>query len=159
MILYHGSNIAIDEIDFEKSRPGKDFGVGFYLSADELQAKEMAAKKALLFGGNPIVTHFAFDESAAISDSELKYLRFEHYSLEWGRFIKMNRDNKTRITSHDYDIVFGPIANDTIGFQLRRLKALIIDEQQFTKEIEHMDGETYQYFFGTDRALKYLKKL
>ena len=39
MILYHGSNIAIDEIDFEKSRPGKDFGVGFYLSADELQAK------------------------------------------------------------------------------------------------------------------------
>ena len=26
MILYHGSNVAIDEIDLSKSRPGKDFG-------------------------------------------------------------------------------------------------------------------------------------
>lgn len=35
MILYHGSNMAIKAIDFTKSKPGKDFGVGFYLSADE----------------------------------------------------------------------------------------------------------------------------
>lgn len=35
MILYHGSNVPIDVIDLSKSRPGKDFGKGFYLSADE----------------------------------------------------------------------------------------------------------------------------
>ena len=29
MILYHGSNTEIEAIDFEKSKPGKDFGVGF----------------------------------------------------------------------------------------------------------------------------------
>ena len=40
MILYHGSNVAIDVIDLSKSRPGKDFGKGFYLSADRQQAFE-----------------------------------------------------------------------------------------------------------------------
>jgi hypothetical protein len=53
MILYHGSNVEIDSIDFSKSKVGKDFGVGFYLSADEQQAQEMAEKKTLLFGGKP----------------------------------------------------------------------------------------------------------
>lgn len=28
MILYHGSNIAIDEINLEFSKPNKDFGDG-----------------------------------------------------------------------------------------------------------------------------------
>ena len=42
MRLYHGSNVEIESIDFEKSKPGKDFGIGFYLSADEQQAMEMA---------------------------------------------------------------------------------------------------------------------
>ena len=66
MILYHGSNIEIDVIDFNKSKPGKDFGCGFYLSADEKQAHEMAVKKALLFGGTPTVTSFEFDIDAAL---------------------------------------------------------------------------------------------
>lgn len=29
MILYHGSNMAIDTIDLDKCRPYKDFGKGF----------------------------------------------------------------------------------------------------------------------------------
>ncbi len=159
MILYHGSNIAIEEVDLCKSRPGKDFGVGFYLSEDESQAKEMAAKKALLFGGEPTVTLFEFDEKGALVDSAVKYKRFEHYCLEWGEFIKLNRDNRTREQLHEYDIVYGPIANDTVGFQLRRLNAEIIDTTQFVKEIQRMGGETYQYFFGTEQALKYLRKI
>ena len=46
MILFHGSNIEIDEIDLSKSKPGKDFGKGFYLSDTEDQAIEMARFKA-----------------------------------------------------------------------------------------------------------------
>ena len=41
MILYHGSNTAIEQIDLEKSKPNKDFGRGFYLSELEEQALEM----------------------------------------------------------------------------------------------------------------------
>ena len=34
MKLYHGSNMSIGEIDLKRGRRGKDFGQGFYLSAD-----------------------------------------------------------------------------------------------------------------------------
>ena len=54
MILYHGSNVAIDEIDLFKSRPGKDFGKGFYLSADKQQAIEMAESKVAFLGGEDL---------------------------------------------------------------------------------------------------------
>lgn len=45
MILYHGSNVEIVEIDLQKSRPNKDFGRGFYLSANHDQALRMAQFK------------------------------------------------------------------------------------------------------------------
>ena len=32
MILYHGSNVKVTEIDISKCRPYKDFGKGFYLT-------------------------------------------------------------------------------------------------------------------------------
>lgn len=62
MLLYHGSNMRIEEIDLAKSRPNKDFGRAFYLSADEEQAREMAKFKVLTGGGNVCVTAFEFDE-------------------------------------------------------------------------------------------------
>ena len=158
MTLYHGSNVEIEAVDFEKSKSGKDFGLGFYLSAEIEQAQEMAKKKALLFGGKPTITTFEFDEEAAKAEG-IAYLRYEKYSTEWGKFVKMNRDNKTRVQLHSYDIVFGPIANDNIGFQMRRIDAGLIDWDQFVKELEFKGGETYQYFFGTVKSLKYLKKL
>ena len=42
MILYHGSNMDIREIDLSMSKVGKDFGCGFYLSVDKEQAFEIA---------------------------------------------------------------------------------------------------------------------
>lgn len=38
MQLYHGFTVNIERIDLLKSRPNKDFGKGFYLSADYQQA-------------------------------------------------------------------------------------------------------------------------
>ena len=159
MILYHGSNTEIEAIDFEKSKPGKDFGVGFYLSPEIEQAQEIAEKKSLLFGGMPVITRFEFDEAAALADANIAYLCYEHYSLEWGKFVKMNRDNKTRTQVHTYDLIYGPIANDDIGFQIRRIDAGFIDWDQFVKELKYKGGETFQYFFGTAKSLKYLRKL
>ena len=62
MLLYHGSNIVIEEIDLAKSRPNKGFGKAFYLSADKKQAEEMAKFKVLTSGGEETVTIFEFDE-------------------------------------------------------------------------------------------------
>ena len=64
MRLYHGSNVEVVTPDFRKSKPYKDFGLGFYLSADRAQAVRMAEQKTLqLMCGAPIVSEFEFNET------------------------------------------------------------------------------------------------
>ena len=53
MILYHGSNQEITEIDLTKTRPNKDFGQGLYLTEDTEQAMQMALQKLVQSGGSP----------------------------------------------------------------------------------------------------------
>jgi hypothetical protein len=60
---------------------------------------------------------------------------------------------------HDYDIVYGPIANDRVGVQIGRYEAGDITLDQFLKKLKYMKGITYQYFFGTEKAISKLNKL
>lgn len=158
MILYHGSNINIETIDLNKSMHGKDFGKGFYLSDDEAQAINMAKLKTSLFGGEAIINHYEFDESI-LSSKVLNVKLFTEYSLEWAEFILMNRKNHTDTPSHSFDIVYGPIANDKVGVQIRNLIENNITIETFLERLKYMKGITFQYFFGTERAIKYLHKL
>lgn len=155
MILYHGSNIKIDVIDLDKSKPNKDFGKGFYLSEDENQAMEMARFKSLTLGGEPIVSKFEFDEQV-LCNSLLNVKIFKEYSEEWADFVFANREGEI---TDNYDIVYGPIANDKVGLQIRKLKDGSIDKQEFLFRLKYMKGITYQYFFGTQTAVSYLKVL
>lgn len=158
MILYHGSNVAIDVIDLSKSRPGKDFGKGFYLSADQQQAIEMAESKVAFLGGTPIVTRFEFDISI-IDSGLLKVKTFDSYTEEWARFVYENRENFSDSPIHDFDIIYGPIANDRIGAQIRNFKNGSIDLEELLKRIKFLKGITFQYCFGTEAAIKTLHKL
>ena len=45
MKLFHGPNIEIHVPDLSRSKPYRDFGQGFYLSDNYLQAEEMAMHK------------------------------------------------------------------------------------------------------------------
>lgn len=158
MILYHGSNIDIAEIDLAISKVGKDFGCGFYLSADKAQAMELAERKTEQLGiGIPTLNTYRFDDSC-LHYSNLSVLEFQEYSREWAEFVLMNRRNRTRVSSHCYDIVIGPIANDAVGYQIRRFTSGLIDMNKFLDELKYMKGVTIQYFFGTERAIKYLTK-
>ena len=155
MILYHGSNVAIEHIELEKSKPFKDFGQGFYLSENEGQALDMAQLKALTFGGKPFVSKFEFDTSL-MHNSDLRIKIFKEYSEEWADFVFANREGTD--VEH-YDIVYGPIANDKVGLQIRKLKDGSIDKTEFLNRLKYMKGITFQYYFGTERAIKYLKRL
>lgn len=155
MILYHGSNINIEHIELEKSKPFKDFGKGFYLSESEEQALEMARFKALTFGGEPIVSKFEFDTSL-MHNSDLRIKIFKEYSEEWADFVFANREGTD--VKH-YDIVYGPIANDKVGLQIRKLKDGSIDKTEFLNRLKYMKGITFQYFFGTKKAIKHLIRL
>lgn len=155
MILYHGSNVAIDHIELEKSKPFKDFGQGFYLSENERQALDMAQLKALTFGGKPFVSKFEFDTSL-MHNSDLRIKIFKEYSEEWADFVFANREGTD--VEH-YDIVYGSIANDKVGLQIRKLKDGSIDKTELLNRLKYMKGITFQYYFGTERAIKHLKRL
>ena len=155
MILYHGSTVDIERIDLQKSKPNKDFGRAFYLSANYDQAMEMAQFKAEFAELPPIVNVYRFDEKLL---QELKYKRFETYTEEWAHFVYNHRTEPKGRTLHDYDVVFGPIANDTIGAQITRFKQGYISFEQFLQRIQYPKGITFQYAFCTQRAIDKLIK-
>ena len=156
MKLYHGTNQAFNAIDLQKSKPNKDFGKGFYLSADYEQALNMAhIKVEQQQRGTPMVMEFDVDEEAM---NALRLLRFDDYSKQWAEFILANRNNSTRQPIHDYDIVIGPIADDRVGLQLWKYENQLIDLPTLVSKLKYMKGMTVQYFFGTEKALALLKR-
>ena len=158
--LYHGSNVVIDKIDLCRSRKGKDFGCGFYLNPDESQAREMAVRTTQRQQeGVPVVNAFLFDDSLLIEDdTTLSVKVFEDYSAEWAEFVLMNRRNKTSTPAHPYDIVIGPIADDTVGLQMYRFIQGYISMDRMIEELR-FNKPAIQYFFGTENAIDYLRKI
>ena len=155
MILYHGTNTDFQQIRLDMSRVGKDFGYGFYLTTDKQVATRQAERKLLQYGtGTKVVQCYYLDEKKL---DGLKVLRFDAYTEEWADFILLNRQNKERHSLHNYDVVVGPIADDTVGFQIRRYTEGIITKSQFLEEIKYHQV-TLQYFFGTARALTILER-
>ncbi len=156
MKLYHGSNVEIESINLDLGRRGKDFGKGFYVNPDYMQAVEFCSSVIRREGqGIPTVTSFDFDESAL---DILNVMRFDGYSKEWAEFILKNRNNISDEPAHDYDIVIGPIADDGVGTQIRRLSRGFITFDAFLEELKY-SKVSIQYFFGTEEAIKYLKKI
>lgn len=157
MKLYHGTNVEFDKIDLLKSKPNKDFGRGFYLSADYVQANDMAeAKVEQLEFGRPVVLEYEVNEAEW---ENFRVLRFDSYSEEWAMFILANRNNTSKEAVHDYDIVIGPIADDRVGLQLWRFETHSIDLPTLVRNLQYMKGVTIQYFFGTERAINTLRRL
>lgn len=157
MILFHGSNMTFDKIDLNKSKKHKDFNKAFYLSKEKSQAINLARNKCDFLGGTPIVQAYEFDEKI-LTDGSMKVKIFEYYSVEWAEFIWNNRDEKQNY-QHDYDIVYGPIANDTVGVQMREFRHSHLTLEEFLAGLQYKHGETYQYAFCTEKAISKLRRI
>ena len=60
---------------------------------------------------------------------------------------------------HAYDIVYGPIADDGVTYQLRRYQGGVISLSRLIEELKYAKGITFQYYFGTERALQKLSAI
>lgn len=159
MILYHGSNIKVSVPDLSCSKPFKDFGKGFYLSDNYEQAWDMATQKVKqTLKGEPFVSKFQFDEHL-MQSNELSIKIFSDYSEEWANFVLDNRDKNIPQPVHHFEIVYGPIADDGVTFQLRRYQGGVISLARLVEELHYAKGITFQYYFGTNRALQKLTAL
>lgn len=159
MILYHGSYVDIKEIDFSMSFPNKDFGKGFYLSDDYEQAFQIAKFKSEALDVQPVVNVYEFDEEILSHPELLSVKVFKEYSEDWADFVLRNRTSDNGESIHNFDIVYGPIANDRVGLQIRKLIEHDITFERFIENLKYMKGITYQYFFGTKKSLDYLHKI
>ncbi|WP_055666047.1 DUF3990 domain-containing protein [Desnuesiella massiliensis] len=162
MKLYHGSNMIISAIDLEKCRPYKDFGKGFYCTAIKEQAELMAKRVAKIYGGNPYVNEFDFNEEIYKS-KELNVKIFDGTTEEWAIFVLNNRDRKfSNINSlncnndNKYDLVVGPVADDDLALLFRTFTRGLIDINILVKEMKYKKFSN-QYSFHTEKSLKYLK--
>lgn len=77
MRLYHGSDVEVRDIDLSRSLMFKDFGPGFYVSADRVQAENFAKYKAdrpRSKTKTPVVSVFEMDD-ACLTDGSLRIKR------------------------------------------------------------------------------------
>lgn len=156
--LYHGSDVRIDHVNLSLGRINKDFGKGFYLTSIYQQAIEMGKRRARQTeGGSAVVTEFLFDDTCLVAN-ELNIKLFPAVSEEWALFILNNRHASRTGFRHSYDIVIGPIADDGVVQQLDLYEMQLITLPQLVEALR-FHRLNNQYYFGTERALSYLKQI
>ncbi|MDE5796192.1 MAG: DUF3990 domain-containing protein [Muribaculaceae bacterium] len=156
MKLYHGSNVMIDKVDFTKCHPFKDFGCGFYLTDNIKHARNMAFRRCMRTGGEECVTEYEFNFN--IASKNLKVKIFDKPSEEWAEFVMMNRDETILHPAHDYDIVIGPIADDSVVISFRLFQDGYISILELVRRLEYKEL-SIQYFFHNVKAISYLNRV
>lgn len=157
MKLYHGSNQPIIEVDLAQGKKYKDFGRGFYTTHIKTQAVYWSRRIAERFGGSPTVTEFEFDFDAAVA-AGLKIKLFEKPDKEWALFVMANRRQGGDEFIHDYDIVIGPVADDNMARLFGLFDMEIIDLDAVVSGLIYKDLNS-QYFFASEKSLKFLQRI
>lgn len=111
MLLYHGSTMAVRKPIVSRGRGKTDFGKGFYTTTSSEQAEKWAKiKRDRAKGTKAIVSVFEIDD-AIFSNRSYKIMNFDGATKEWLDFVVNNRN---QMNIHDYDLVMGPVADDTL---------------------------------------------
>lgn len=155
MKLYHGTNMAFEEILLDKCLPHKDFGKGFYLTPIRKRARERALDKCDKTGeGVPVIQTYDIDESLLAG---LNVIRFDSMDKAWLDFILKNRDRRNK-EGHSYDVVIGPVADDGVITSISLFEAHVIDEETLMRRLKY-PKPYIQYAFCTQKAIDILKKV
>jgi len=143
--IYHGSQQVVKSPEIRTSKYNKDFYYGFYCT----EIKEQAVRWATRFNSRGYVSHFAYTP-----DPRLKVLKFEGMTEEWLDFIVSSRLGRP----HEYDIVEGPMADDTIFNYVQSFIEGKIPREAFWALVK-FKYPTHQISFHTPKALRTLKFL
>lgn len=139
MIIYHASKQIVQFPEIRKARYTKDFSWGFYCTANYEQAVRWANRGE----GDPIINYYSYKQNNTLS-----ILKFDSMTDEWLDFIAKCRNGDT----HQYDIVEGPMANDTVWNYVNDFLSERITRKQFWALAE-FKYPTHQISFHTLSAL------
>ncbi|MCD8211139.1 MAG: DUF3990 domain-containing protein [Prevotella sp.] len=152
MRLYHGSIYIVKQPAINGSNRLFDYGSGFYTTTSYEQAVMWVKSR---MNDNHVSTGYIntyeFDYEAA---KRMKMLSFAEPTDEWLDFVQNNRTQADY--HHDYDIVYGPVANDRVYTQFALYESGVISKDILIEELK-----TYklidQYLFHTESSLTALK--
>ena len=150
--VYHGSIDEVVNPEIRQPNRSLDYGSGFYTTTSYEQAKRWVERrmkdKGVAIG---YVNIYELDEKLV---KNMKSLFFEKPTEEWVNFVMRNRTERNFI--HDYDIVYGPVADDSVYTQFTLYEGGIISLPTLIHELK-----TYklvdQYLFHTEKALLAIK--
>ena len=142
MEIYHGSTVIVENPEIRIEKFNKDFYFGFYCTIMEDQAIRWATRF-----GDGIVNVFEY-----VPNDSLKILKFEKMTEEWLDFIIACRSG----TPHDWDIVEGPMADDTIYNYIQEFQDGKISREAFWT-LAKFRYPTHQISFNTKKALETIK--
>lgn len=143
MILYHGSKEIVQFPEIRMARYNKDFYFGFYCT---LYAQQ-AVRWAIRYSGKGMINEYVYTP-----DPSLRILKFPKMTEAWLDFIVACRSGQP----HDYDIVEGPMANDTIFNYIQNFVDGKISRAAFW-ELAKFKKPTHQISFHTARSLSTLQ--
>ena len=150
MELFHGSSVVVSTPRILVPNRTLDYGAGFYTTTSEKQAKDWTLRNRE-YQNAGYVNVYNFDESAF---SCLNCLVFHSPPADdWVDFVYANRTQ--RGFSHNYDLVYGPVANDRVYAAFALYEQGLLSKQELIGELK-----TYslidQMLFHTDKSLAYL---
>ena len=152
MRLYHGSNVEVRKPNILKSRKKTDFGRGFYTTTQKEQAEHWTTIKIdRAKRGRRMVSVFEIDD-AIFSNPDLKIREFHGQDEAWLNFVVDCRKGR----QHDYDIVFGPVANDKVFTVVNLYESGVITARAAIEELRAY--KTYnQLSFHSPRVMSALR--
>lgn len=143
LTIYHGSQDIISKPEIRTQKYNKDFYFGFYCTQIFEQAKRWATR----FDGKGYVSEYEY-----VPNKNLNVKIFSEMSEEWLDFIVACRTG----SSHEYDVVEGPMADDTIFNYVQNFVDGKISREAFWN-LAKFKKPTHQISFHTDKALETLK--
>ena len=151
MIIYHGSNVTVEEPRILTPNRYLDFGAGFYTTTNYDQALNFAGKVTMRKKcGRSTVNIYELDESIF---ENVNVLNFESADEAWLDFVSDNRSGIDRTAG--YDLICGPVADDDV-YQTFILYSTGVYTKEQTIEALKIKKLYNQYVFTTDRALSHL---
>lgn len=142
MKLYHGSNVIVQKPKVLTNGHYKDFGYGFYCTNLEKQAVKWALTKRK----QHVVNVYEYRKNM-----DLKICSFPEMTEEWLDFVV----NCRKGIEHEYDIVEGPMADDTIWDYIEDFTRGNISREAFWALVK-FKYPTHQIVFCTEKALSTL---
>lgn len=150
LVVFHGTTKRFEQVDLKKSHNRRDFGMGFYTTILENQAKEWAYRLSLREKVQVYyVYQYTFEENV-----QLKIKRFDGLNNEWLEFIKKNRSMGG--LQHDYDVVIGPVADDNTMETVQLYISGILTANEAVERLRY-NKVNNQISFHTKKALECLK--